>query len=316
MSELAKCRTCHKEVSQTAITCPHCGESSPASIEEKKEEITICSSCKEKVKKGAWTCPHCRANLFWQEYPTIANGSLAGGLIGAAIIWFNIQSQGRYDFDVLIKAAIGGYFYPLIGGFIGGFIGAVVNALGWNKMVFKGKKATMVFLIILLIPTAFLALLSWYPSPSSQDISGIPKSVEDYKKRGDDFVSRGNIDSAISDYSKAIEINPKDGEAYNNRAVMYVSKGEYAKAKEDVSKAQALGYGVSQQLIENLAVAGISLDGIFVDANGKYKAMMNGNPISEGDNIGDVKINKINKDSVDIIVNGQMRNIKVSREHI
>ena len=114
MSELAKCKTCNKEVSQTAITCPHCGEGSPASIEEKKDETTICLRCKEKVKRGALICPHCRTNLFSQEYPAIAKGTLVGFLIGAAIMWLQIQSLGQYDFGVVVKAVVERFFYPFI----------------------------------------------------------------------------------------------------------------------------------------------------------------------------------------------------------
>ena len=79
-----------------------------------------------------------------------------------------------------------------------------------------------------------------------------PANAEDYKDRGDALLDKGNAGQAIADYTKAIEINPKDGEAYNNRAIMYFGEKEYAKAKEDVSKAQALGYEVSPQLLENL----------------------------------------------------------------
>lgn len=75
----------------------------------------------------------------------------------------------------------------------------------------------------------------------------------DYKDRGDAYLVKGNVGQAISDYTKAIEINPDDGEAYNNRAIMYFGEKEYAKAKEDVRRAQALGYEVSPQLLKNLS---------------------------------------------------------------
>ena len=85
----------------------------------------------------------------------------------------------------------------------------------------------------------------------AQNSDKIPKA-ESYKDSGDAEIIKGNVNQAIADYTKAIEINPNDGEAYNNRAVMYLGVKEYAKAKEDVHKAQALGYGVSPQLLENL----------------------------------------------------------------
>ena len=155
-----------------------------------------------------------------------------------------------------------------------------------------------------------------------------PADAEDYKNRGDAYLVKGNVGQAISNYTKAIETNPKDGEAYNNRAVMYFGEREYAKAKEDIRKAQALGYEVSPQFLEKLKQCSadtsqpensnmeiervnIVLDGIFVDASGKYKAMINGSTVSEGSDISGIKIDKINKDSVDIIVNGQKKNMLI-----
>ena len=77
-------------------------------------------------------------------------------------------------------------------------------------------------------------------------------NAEDYKNRGDAHLASGNVKQAISDYTRAIEINPEDGEAYNNRAVMYFGEKEYAKAREDVGRAQALSYEVSPRLLKNL----------------------------------------------------------------
>ena len=47
-------------------------------------------------------------------------------------------------------------------------------------------------------------------------------------------------DYAISDYSKAIDINPKLDKAYNNRGVVYSNKSEYDKAIEDFNQAISL----------------------------------------------------------------------------
>ena len=62
-------------------------------------------------------------------------------------------------------------------------------------------------------------------------------------------------DQAISDYSKALEINPKDTAAYNNRGMAYYRKGEYDKAWEDVHKAQSLGFQVRPGFLKNLREA-------------------------------------------------------------
>ena len=44
-------------------------------------------------------------------------------------------------------------------------------------------------------------------------------------------------DSAIEDYSKAIEIDPDYAEAYNNRGFVYDVMGEYGQAIDDFNKA-------------------------------------------------------------------------------
>ena len=62
-------------------------------------------------------------------------------------------------------------------------------------------------------------------------------------------------DQAISDYSKALEINQKDTAAYNNRGMAYYRKGEYNKAWEDVHKAQSLGFQVRPGFLKNLREA-------------------------------------------------------------
>ena len=51
------------------------------------------------------------------------------------------------------------------------------------------------------------------------------------------YYLKGEYDSAIVDYTKAIELNPDYAEAYNNRGVAYHLKKEYDSAIIDFSKA-------------------------------------------------------------------------------
>ena len=44
-----------------------------------------------------------------------------------------------------------------------------------------------------------------------------PKDVVAYHNRGDAYGLKGDIDRAISDYTKAIELNPNYAPAYNSR---------------------------------------------------------------------------------------------------
>jgi tetratricopeptide (TPR) repeat protein len=50
------------------------------------------------------------------------------------------------------------------------------------------------------------------------------------------FSKKANLDSAIADFTKAIEINPKDVVAYGNRGLAWHKKGDYDKAIADFTK--------------------------------------------------------------------------------
>ena len=51
------------------------------------------------------------------------------------------------------------------------------------------------------------------------------------------YIDKGEIDRAIEDFNKAIELNPEFDIAYNNRGVACIGKGEFDRAIEDYSKA-------------------------------------------------------------------------------
>ena len=52
-----------------------------------------------------------------------------------------------------------------------------------------------------------------------------PRYALAYNDRGNAYQSKGQNGQAISDYSKAIELNPKDHKAYNNRGIAYSREG-------------------------------------------------------------------------------------------
>lgn len=79
-----------------------------------------------------------------------------------------------------------------------------------------------------------------------------PGQAEAYLNRGLAYAVKNNYDMAISDFSQTIKINPKLAQAYNNRAIVYFYKGEYDKAWEDVHKAEELGYKTQAKFIEQL----------------------------------------------------------------
>ncbi|MCP4364404.1 MAG: tetratricopeptide repeat protein [Planctomycetes bacterium] len=79
-----------------------------------------------------------------------------------------------------------------------------------------------------------------------------PQSAEVYASRGLAYSQIGQNDKAISDFNKALEINPQYALAYNNRAVVYYTIKEYDKAWKDVHKAQKLGYQANPEFIKAL----------------------------------------------------------------
>jgi tetratricopeptide (TPR) repeat protein len=64
-----------------------------------------------------------------------------------------------------------------------------------------------------------------------------PKLAEVYYNRGATYSRKQEYDKAISDYTKSLEINPKLAEAYGNRGATYFHKQEYDKAIADYTKA-------------------------------------------------------------------------------
>ena len=79
-----------------------------------------------------------------------------------------------------------------------------------------------------------------------------PRGADAYNNRGGAYVRKGNLDQAISDCNKAIEINPKYADAYSNRGIVYFIKKEYDKSWKDVHKAEELGYKVNPQFLAEL----------------------------------------------------------------
>jgi tetratricopeptide (TPR) repeat protein len=67
-----------------------------------------------------------------------------------------------------------------------------------------------------------------------------PKDVIAYHNRGEAYALKGDVDRAIADYTKAIELNPNYAPSYNSRGRAYTSKGDYIHAVADVTKAGEL----------------------------------------------------------------------------
>jgi len=102
------------------------------------------------------------------------------------------------------------------------------------------------FRIILKI---FLILIIFIGCAATQETK---EDAEVYYNRGNTYAKNGQYDNAISDFTKAIEINPKHADAYYSRGVVYYYKKDYEKALDDFYKAQKLGLNVNPGIFQLL----------------------------------------------------------------
>lgn len=63
-----------------------------------------------------------------------------------------------------------------------------------------------------------------------------PPDFSFYQKRAQDSVAKGDVDSALADFTKAIEMNPKANDAYWGRAGLYLAKEVLDLAIADLDK--------------------------------------------------------------------------------
>ena len=168
-----------------------------------------------------------------------------------------------------------------------------------------------------------------------------PSYTMAYCYRGMTFMAAEDYVKAISDFSKEIELDPTSGKVYLYRGMAYGSIQDFTNSLKDLTKAQSLGEEVDSKLM-GLVKAGeifvtpstgakdktiqitsnplpgkperileAVLEGIVVGAKGEYKALINGNLYSEGGNINGARIEKVKSDSIEIIFEGEKREVKI-----
>ena len=67
-----------------------------------------------------------------------------------------------------------------------------------------------------------------------------------YYNRGLVYEDQGEVERAIDDYTKAIDLNPNYANAYNNRGLVYENKGEVERAIEDFNRAIQLNPNLAE----------------------------------------------------------------------
>jgi tetratricopeptide (TPR) repeat protein len=93
---------------------------------------------------------------------------------------------------------------------------------------------------------------AWAISDYSKAIEIDPRYAAAYSNRGDAYKITGQYDKAISDFSKVIEINPKLSVFYYLRGNVYLLKKEYDNTWSDYKKAQELGFKIPPKMLEKL----------------------------------------------------------------
>lgn len=68
-----------------------------------------------------------------------------------------------------------------------------------------------------------------------------PKFAMAHFYRGRAYLSKRELDQSVSDLNKAIEIDPGFAVAYSERAMVYYIRKDYDKVWEDIGKAESLG---------------------------------------------------------------------------
>ena len=81
------------------------------------------------------------------------------------------------------------------------------------------------------------------------------ESAKEAIDKGIEYGKQGNYDEAISEFTKAIELNPNYAETYNNRAIAYFQKQDYDKSWNDVHKLEELGGWLDPRFLEALKKA-------------------------------------------------------------
>jgi TonB family protein len=109
----------------------------------------------------------------------------------------------------------------------GGADGALIDAIRQKSPVVKPVEKP----VVKPSPSATpIAVPTPTPTPAPPDFSY-------YQKRAGAYVNSGDLDSAISDYSKAIELKSSDVSSYLNRGMAYSQKKNYDLAIKDYDKA-------------------------------------------------------------------------------
>jgi len=100
-----------------------------------------------------------------------------------------------------------------------------------------------------------IVLFFFFCYASAQEKQDEPKDAKFFIDRGIAYVKKGEIEWAMDDFNKAIQIDPKNTDAYFNRAIVYFIKEEYDKSWLDIKRVQELGKTIPVDFLNKLRKA-------------------------------------------------------------
>ena len=76
-----------------------------------------------------------------------------------------------------------------------------------------------------------------------------PEYADAYNNRGNAYRNIKEYEKAISDYNRAIELNPEDAMAYENLSELYITTGNYKSALETITEALSLSLEIEDRAV-------------------------------------------------------------------
>jgi tetratricopeptide (TPR) repeat protein len=161
-------------------------------------------------------------------------------IISFGIFWFFLTLSIESGFipinDVIFEHRT---YLPSFGFFL--ILSWGVYALFWNKY----KYLAISIFVIIIGSNSFLTFERnkvWKDNLTlwNDVISKSPDKARPFINRGFAYTSLGQMDKAIDDYTRAIEINPEFTDSYYNRGLAYGTIGQFDKAIADYSKAMEI----------------------------------------------------------------------------
>jgi tetratricopeptide (TPR) repeat protein len=80
------------------------------------------------------------------------------------------------------------------------------------------------------------------------------KQAEGHFKKGFDYQNQGDLDKALEEYNKALELNPNYVQVYTNLGTVYLGKEDYDRAIQHFKKSLELNY-LDKKAHYNIGVA-------------------------------------------------------------